>query len=267
MKRLLSITVLALTVLAITLLSLAPRAQAQSASEQALARDQFRTGVAAARGGHWEEAVDAFQRSLELAPRPMTMMNLAGALVQVGRLVEAAEAYRMFLAEATSGAAARVRGEAQSQLEALEPQIPHVRLHIFELADSDVVQLDEYQLSPAAIDAPLPVDPGHHVVTVSRNGTVLTTRELDIAAAEEATVEMRVDALPPPEDVVTPPDPLAPVPPASGGGSVFDDPVFWIVGGVVLAGLIGGGIAIGVATQPAPAPYFGNLPPHQIPLE
>ncbi|MFO0683889.1 MAG: tetratricopeptide repeat protein [Sandaracinus sp.] len=261
MKRLVSIVALAVFLLS------APRAMAQSASEQALARDQFRAGVAAARDGHWAEAVDAFQRSLELAPRPMTMMNLAGALVQVGRLVEAAEAYRMFLAEATSGAAARVRGEAQSQLEALEPQIPHVRLHVYELADRDVVQLDEYQLSPAAIDAPLPVDPGHHVVTVSRDGVVLATRELDIAAAEEATIDMRVDALPPVEDVATAPDPLAPVAPAQSGGSVFDDPVFWIVGGVVLAGLIGGGIAIGVATQPAPAPYFGNLPPHQIPLE
>lgn len=262
MRRLLSAVMLALALLSLG----APRALAQSASEQALARDQFRAGVAAARAGQWVEAVDAFQRSLELAPRPMTMMNLAGALVQVGRLVEAAEAYRMFLAEATSGAAARVRGEAQSQLEALEPRIPHVRLHVYELAESDVVQLDEYQLSQAAIDAPLPVDPGAHVVTISRDGAVIATRELQIAEAEEATVELRVEALPPVTDVATGPDPLAPVAPASGG-SVFDDPVFWIIGGVVLAGLIGGGIAIGVATQPAPGPYYGNLPPHQIPLE
>src|SRR5579859_3851715 len=108
----------------VVLLAIATSASAQSASEQSLARDQFRAGVAAAHDGRWPDAVDAFQRSLELAPRPMTVMNLAGALAQVGRLVEAAEAYRMFLSEATSGAAARVRGEAEAQLAALEPRIP-----------------------------------------------------------------------------------------------------------------------------------------------
>ena len=241
-------------------------AQAQSASEQALARDQFREGVRAAREQRWPDAVDAFQRSLELAPRPMTIMNLAGALAQVGRLVEAAEAYRMFLSEAQSGAAARVRGQAQAQLDALEPRIPHARLEIRGLLDSDTVTLDEYQLSAAAIGSALPVDPGEHTLTILREGA--EPRVVTFTAEEGVEAEVVLDAppdlgLPPPDGA---PDPLITPPPAQGR-SILDEPAFWIVGGVLLAGLVAGGVAIGVTTQGAPPPFFGNLPPHQVPVE
>jgi hypothetical protein len=258
---------LALT-LAMAMAMPAALAHAQSASEQSLARDQFREGVAAARAERWPDAVEAFQRSLELAPRAMTMMNLAGALAQVGRLVEAAEAYRMFLSEAQSGAAARVRGEAEAQLATLEARIPHVRLQIHGRLDSDTVTLDEYQLMAAAIDAPLPVDPGEHTLTIARDG--MEPRAVTFTAQEGVQSEVVLEAwpdlgaIPPgPEG----PDPLGDEPTPGASHSIFDEPVFWIVGSVVLAGLIAGGVAIGVTTQSAPAPYFGNLPPHQLPLE
>lgn len=240
---------------------------AQSASEQSLARDQFREGVRASREQQWPEAVEAFQRSLELAPRPMTMMNLAGALAQVGQLVEAAEAYRMFLSEAQSGAAARVRGEAQTQLDALEARIPHVRLQIHGRLDSDTVTLDEYQLSAAAVGSPLPVDPGEHTLTITRDG--FDPRAVTFTAQEGVQSEVVLEAWP---DLSASPhegegDPLAPPPPQDGNHSIFDEPLFWILGGVILAGVIAAGIGIGFATQSAPAPFFGNLPPHQLPLE
>jgi hypothetical protein len=251
-------------VLAILLVPLG--VQAQSASEQSLARDQFREGVRASREQQWPEAVEAFQRSLELSPRPMTIMNLAGALAQVGRLVEAAEAYRMFLSEAQSGAAARVRPEAEAQLATLEGRIPHVRLQIHGRLDSDTVTLDEYQLSAAAIGSPLPVDPGEHTLTIERDG--LEPRAVTFTAREGVESEVVLEAWPDlgvhdggESDV-----PIEETPPATSQ-SLFDDPVFWIVSSVILAGLVAGGVAIGVATQSAPPPFFGNLAPHQIPVE
>ncbi len=246
-----------------------PRAHAQSAGEQSLARDQFREGVRAAREQRWPDAVDAFQRSLELAPRVMTMMNLAGALAQVGRLVEAAEAYRMFLSEAQSGAAARVRGEAESQLATLEGRIPHVRLQIHGRLDSDTVTLDEYQMSAAAIDAPLPVDPGEHTLTIARDG--FEPRAVTFTAHEGVQSEVVLETWPDlgaraPDE--TGPDPLDTHGTEGGSGhSILDEPVFWIIGGIVLAGVIAGAVAIGFATQSAPPPFFGNLPPHQVPVE
>ena len=243
------------------------RAHAQSASEQALARDQFREGVRAAQEQRWQDAVDAFQRSLELAPRAMTMMNLAGALAQVGRLVESSEAYRMFISEAQSGAAARVRGEAEAQLHALEGRIPHVRLQIHNRLDSDTVTLDEYQLSAAAMGSALPVDPGDHTLTISRDGH--EPRSVTFTAQEGVQSEVVLEAWP---DLAATDhgegNPLEqPLPPPVESHTVFDEPAFWIVGSVILAGLIAGGIAIGVTTQSAPPPFFGNLSPHQVPVE
>ena len=249
----------------VMLLSVTAHASAQSASEQSLARDQFRAGVQAAQDARWADAVEAFQRSLELAPRVMTVMNLAGALAQVGRLVEAAEAYRMFLSEATSGAAARVRGDAEAQLAALEGRIPHVRLQIHGHLDSDTVTLDEYQLSVAAIDAPLPVDPGDHTLTIARDGR--DPRTLTFTATEGVESEVVLEAWP--DLAVHPdgsPDPLVTTTPLESH-TIFDEPWFWIVGGIVVAGAIAGIVVGVVATQPAPPPFFGNLPPHQIPVE
>lgn len=243
-------------------------AQAQSASEQALAREQFREGVRLSREQHWAEAVDAFQRSLELAPRPMTMMNLAGALAQNGQLVEAAEAYRMFIAEATSGPAARVRDEAQSQLATLEGRIPHVRLRVLGRQEGDVITLDEYQISSAALDTPLPVNPGDHVVTISRDGH--EPRSVPFSAEESVQSEVVLEAWP---DLSAPPptgdeaNPLAPTPPPAQGHSITDEPLFWIIGGVLVAGAIGAGVAIGVVTQSTPSAYVGNLPPYQVPVQ
>jgi hypothetical protein len=257
--------------IALALLLLAPATvAAQSASEQSLAREQFRAGVAAARGQEWDAAVDAFQRSYELSPRPMTMMNLAGALAQSGRLVEASEAYRQFLAEAQTGTAARVRDEAQEQLRALEARIPRVRLRVLNRRAGDVVTLDEYQISEAAIDQPLPVDPGEHSVTISREG--LESRTVPFTSEEGVLAEVVLEAWPDlgatdPAVVVAPEgDPLAPPPPVTGR-SVFEEPAFWIIVGVVVAGGVGVGVGVGVATQSPPPVYFGNLPPSQVPLE
>lgn len=258
--------------LAGALLSLAlltPRVcAAQSASEQSLAREQFRAGVAAARGQEWDAAIDAFQRSYELSPRPMTMMNLAGALAQGGRLVEASEAYRQFLAEAQTGTAARVRGEAEEQLHALEARIPRVRLRVLNRREGDVITLDEYQISDAAIDQPLPVDPGEHSVTISRAG--LEPRTVPFTSEEGVLSDVVLEAWPDlsaEDPTVTPEgDPLG-TPPPVAGRSVFEEPAFWIVLGVVVAGGVAVGVGVGVATQSPPPVYFGNLPPSQVPLE
>ncbi len=243
-------------------------ARAQSASEQSLAREQFRAGVAAARGQEWDTAVDSFQRSYELAPRPMTMMNLAGALAQSGRLVEASEAYRQFLSEAQSGSAARVRGEAEAQLHALEARIPRVRLRVLNRLETDVVTLDEYQISGAALDQPLPVDPGEHAVTITRAG--LEPRTVPFTSSEGVLSEVVLEAWPnlAADDPSAGPqgDPLGTPPPAVSR-SILEEPAFWIVVGIVVAGGVAVGVGVGVATQGPPPVYFGNLPPSQVPLE
>ena len=247
---------------------LAPTVHAQRASEAVLAREQFRTGVAAAREERWEEAAEAFQRSYELSPRPLTLLNLAGAYAQTGRLVESVEAYRMFLMERT-GVTARMRSDAEAQLADLEPRIPRARITVLGIAEGDVVRLDEYELSTASLEQPLPVNPGSHTVTLSRGEQepLVVPFGLDEGATEDVLVDARTLA-------------AAPVQRVDGGGgsdrgrdedaapgrSLVDDPIFWIVlvGGALVVGGVVTGVVIG--TQPG-ATTIGNLTPGQIAID
>lgn len=243
-------------------------AHAQTAAERSLARQQFQDGVAAARESDWERALEAFQRSYELLPRPLTLLNLAGAYAQTGRLVEAAEAYRMFQHE--EGVTDRQRRDAEDQLHEIEPRIPHVRLRILGIEEGDVVMLDEYQLSSAALDEAYPVDPGEHSATIERTGheprvVPFTARE---GVQQDVLIDVRAEnwaALT--EDAPPPPGGGGPIddgePPPST--SIAEEPAFWIVLGSIL---VAGGVAVGlgVGLTATPEPFSGNTSPFRVEL-
>lgn len=243
-----------------------PRAFAQRASEQVLAREQFRAGVDAAQAEQWETAVEAFQRSYELAPRPLTLLNLAGAYAQTGHLVEAVEALRMFLQE-RQGVTARMRTDAQAQLDELEPRVPRARIRVLGLEDGDVVRLDEYELSTASLDAPLPVNPGTHGVTLERPRAepIVLSFEVAEGVTEDVLVDARTLVQTPRSTSPIDGRSTSPTDPEPTSRSIFEEPAFWIVvGAVVLAGGVTAGVVIG--TQPG-ATTVGNLPPGQLVID
>lgn len=243
---------------------------AQRASESVLAREQFRAGVSAAREERWDEAAEAFQRSYELLPRPLTLLNLAGAYAQTGRLVESVEAYRMFLMERT-GVTARMRSDAEAQLADLEPRIPRARIRVLGISEGDVVRLDEYELSTASLEQPLPVNPGDHTVTVQRGEQepVVVPFTLDEGATDDVLVDVRT--LEATQTTTSSGTGSAGSSVVSGttpteSRSLIEDPIFWIVtvGAVLVVGGVVTGIVIG--TQ-SPSSTIGNLPPGQIAID
>ncbi len=252
-----------LTGLQLAQLAVPAPAEAQRASEAVLAREQFRAGVQAAQAARWEEAAEAFQRSYELSPRPLTLLNLAGAYAQIGRLVESVEAYRMFLME-RQGVTARMRGDAEAQLADIEPRVPRVRITVMGIHEGDIVRLDEYELSTASLEQPLPVNPGSHTVTLERPGHEPIV--VPFSTGESATEDVLVDgrAPEPAAGGIGPVDGRGPITPPQSR-SIFEEPAFWIVLGAVL---VAGGVVTGVVvgTQSA-SPTVGNLPPGQIVID
>lgn len=243
---------------------LVSRACAQRASEAVLAREQFRAGVQAAQDGRWQDAADAFQRSYELSPRPLTLLNLAGAYAQTAHLVEAVEAYRMFLME-RQGVTARMRADAEAQLADIEPRVPRARISVMGIEEGDVVRLDEYELSAASLEQPLPVNPGAHTVMLERPGhePIVVTFQ----AEESAVADVLVDGRAPEPDPDGPgpgpgPGPIGGEP--QGGRSILEEPAFWIVLGAVL---VAGGVVTGVVLGTQGSPTIGNLPPGRIAID
>jgi len=229
-------------------------AAAQSANEVNAARRLYRQGVRHTRAGHWQRAREAFEQSLSIVERPSTMLNLAGALVETGAMVEGAEMYRRYLSAATDD---RHRAQAQNLLDDLEERMPKMTLEVTGLGDGDRLELDGEELGTGVVGLPVPVDPGVHEVAVRRDGDTVAVTEFELGEREQETVALV--APPPPEPVNLMPDSLPEEhEEADSGGGVLSSPWFWIV--TLL--LVGGGVAVGVyfaTSDTGPDAHMGNV--------
>lgn len=254
-----------------------------SPAEASVARDQFKEGMEAGKTGRWEDARAAFQRSYDVWPRPLTLLNLAGAQAESGKLVLASESYRKFVREASApGADAKVaeqKAGAQQSLASIEARLPRVRVRVDGQQEGDTVEMDGQPLSNGMLGVYYPADPQEHHLTVMRGGAQVATTTFRLQ--EKETKDVALVAPPPAAPRATPaqkpdgaawfkPTPAQPRPAEqpSGGGSIFSSPWFWgITATVVAAGAVTGVVlATSSSGADAPAPYTGNVPPTRIVL-
>jgi hypothetical protein len=230
-------------------------ATAQSANELNAARRLYQQGVRHVRAGRWQLAREALERSLAIAERPATMLNLAGALVETGSMVAGAEMYRRYLRAAEND---RHRESTQSLLAELEERMPNFTLVATGLGEEDRLFLDGAEIGRGIMGIPVPVDPGDHEITVMRDGDTIAAVEFVAEEGEESPVSLRA---PEPEQTLDlTADPVsAPIrrEDEEGSGGILSSPIFWVV--TIL--LIGAGVAIGVvlATSGSDDGYLGNV--------
>lgn len=163
------------------------------------ARKIAEEGLSLFQGGQYAEALDRFERAGALVRAP-TMGLMAGrSLVKLGRLVEASERFlavtRMTLAKDASDAFRKAQVDAGKEREALSPRIPSVVLTL-DGADGATVTLDGNPVDAGRIGAGVPVDPGPHVVVVTRDKTSKTER-FQVKEGEEKRLALSVDVAPP----------------------------------------------------------------------
>jgi hypothetical protein len=149
------------------------------------AQQAFRAGVDAARQEQWIEARTSFEKAYALSPRPVVLINLAGAQARTGRLTEAAKNYRRILEDESSPETVPFRRAAADVLPPLEARIPHVRLRPSGLSPTDVIEIDGETVQAEAVGDGHPLDPGEHTLVVKHDGAerarvlfTLTEREL-----------------------------------------------------------------------------------------
>jgi hypothetical protein len=182
--------------LVIALLAVAPAsALAQTADSAAtaklpLARKLYDEGVEAANKGRWSLAYDRFKASYELAPRVLTLFNLAGAQSNTGRLVEASESYRRFLRDTSDGRYNDLRSDATNQLEVIDKQIAQVTVDVAHLEPDDVIMLDEIEFPHSALRTALPMNPGPHTARIQRGQNVIATRKIALSSGATETVQI-----------------------------------------------------------------------------
>ncbi|AKF06274.1 hypothetical protein [Sandaracinus amylolyticus] len=266
---------LATAPLLLALLVFAPTgapARAQDAAEtspsmQRTARSLYEDGVRAARARQWPEALDAFERSYALYPRPITLMNLAGAQRQTGRLVAASESYRRFLRDASERERSDYGAAIESALAAIDAQIAHATLRVDGLTSADRVQLDGEALDAHALGTEIALDPGEHRVVVARAEQTLLDHPFTLREGERAEVALEIPRAPVREPVPAPaevaqtavPAPPTTIPALHTEPASHDDPTPWIIVGVS-AGVVAIGVAILVGVLVSEG-SGGQLPP------
>lgn len=239
---------LGMLVLVAVALPAGARAQSSGASMTAAARDLYQQGVQAAGADRLDEAISYFERSYALAPRDATLLNLAQVEEQAGHLVAALDSYRRFLARADADMSARYGDRARASVASIEPRLARITVVTGGLREGDEILLDGATLARESLGVPIPVDPGHHEVTVRRGETSCGSAAATLTDGETADLEL---------DVMCALDPTAIPPPA------HDDTPLWVglgVGGGVL--VVGAIVLAVVLAAPAPEsamPFVGNV--------
>jgi len=171
-------------------LRLAPATvRADDVNRSASARALFEQGVSHTDKAEWAEAADAFRRALALRDSPVIRYNLASALRELGRLVEASELLHALVAG--SGVDAALRDNAQALLAELKPRIGRLTLHAPADLSITLLTLDAQPLEPAQLGLPLQVDPGtHHIQGESSRGR-LPLQEVMVAEGASVALMLR----------------------------------------------------------------------------
>jgi hypothetical protein len=148
--------------LSVSILLLAEPSRADgSAQADAL----FREGRKAMVAKDWARAAALLAESQRVSPAPGTLLNLALAETELGRLASASEHARAAREGlSASDDRARIAGDLHTSLERRVPKLVLVPAPGFP-ADASVT-LDGTEVRPASFQIALPVDPGRHEIVV-----------------------------------------------------------------------------------------------------
>lgn len=250
---------------ALVVLSLAGRASAQSDDAQRL----FEQGMKELEAHNYPVACDAFAQSHRIEPKPGKVFTLAACETEWGRLASAVKHYTEYLAIYRSlppdkqAAQGQRPNEAKRQRDAIEPQIPLLTLILPPSAPAPTrITVDGEPVDPARLSAPLPVDPGDHLIVTQAPTGQRSEARIHLEKAQRATLRLSVPApqptagnhAPAPSPAPEPGDGSAPKDGRSPGATASPSArtiVAFASGGVGLAALIVGGVTGGLAASKA----------------
>ncbi len=168
-------------------------ASAQTSEEIAGARAAATEGAKAFNEGRYADAVDMMTRAESIVHSPVQKLYLARSLVKLGKLVKARETYlkirRAGVAADASEAVRRAVGDAEKELQLLEPRLPYVTAAAQGAGPLPVtVTMDGVAIPQALLGVPLPIDPGKHVFQAFAEGKKSLEKSLTIAEGARETV-------------------------------------------------------------------------------
>jgi hypothetical protein len=148
------------------------------------ARALFEQGVAASDGGRYADAVQLFERSMQLRASPVVLRNLAIAYRGVGRLIDAARAFEQYFANPGARATPEDLAQLRAEFEGIVRDIPELRFEVSPGAAT--LSVDGRAVSDRT--AALRIDPGTHVIEAGAEDFSPQRIELQLQRGERRRV-------------------------------------------------------------------------------
>jgi tetratricopeptide (TPR) repeat protein len=224
-KRLLVALLLALVGIA----AAAPAGAKPTKQEQVMAKKAAQEGKKHAKKGDWEEAREAWQKSLDLNDTPGVRIELATAEAKLGRLLLAEEHVKKAIEHPKLSPGHKRK--AQKTLKELDDKIPTLSLE----PPSDFsgkIFVDDEEHAAASLSEPLRLDPGEHVVRARAKGYKPFTESVVLEEGDRKNIVILLTELPKPAPAPPPAEK-----PAQASGST-QRTLGWVsiaIGGVGLA--------------------------------
>lgn len=195
------------------------------------AREQFAQALALQTGGDWAGALTLLKAVAAVKSTPQVRFNIALCEERLGRLVAALGDYELAATDAQAENAEQVGQEVDARLELLKARVPRVIVSRGQGAEAATISLDGVALGDAVLDAPLPVDPGPHVVEGTAAGYKPFKESFRMAEQQSTTIQVKLE--PVIADLPPPPPPRV--------TSQRLQTVGYVVGGVGIGSLIASG--------------------------
>lgn len=257
--------------LLLLLLSMSSGARAEEdALHSASARALFEEGVKLADAGQWNDAAERFQRALSLRDSQVIRYNLAAALVELGRVVEASEMLRQV--QRGAGDDPELRTQAEQQLALANSRLARLTIRVEGELGGREVSLDGRTLSSALVGVAIPVDPGSHAVKLLAGDTELDAQSVQLPDGASTAITLSGELVPTPQQaarsmVAEQPAPVMHDEPAPEQRSKRR--LWWGIGGaavvVISAAVVGAVLASNKSASPSA--FQGNFEPGSIPVE
>jgi hypothetical protein len=219
-------------------------------ADRTTARALAAEGYEALERRDYKIAEDRFRRADALVHAPTIVVDRARALVGLGRLVEAFEAYQLVIREGVPANAPsswkQAKTEAEKEVGAIERRLAWIVLRV-EGPNDPRVTIDGVTLPNASLGARRAIDPGRHNVRVTADGFVSAGRSVTLSEAQEVAITLKLEKPPEVELQETPVAAQKAPPQAENKRSPVPMWVAFGVGGAGLTfGAITGGIALGM---------------------
>lgn len=161
-------------------------ADAPSPSAAGEAGKHFQRGVTMYNEADYRAALVEFRRAYEIAPNSAVLYNIGETYYQLQNYAAALVALGRYLSE--SGPTAPHRREVEQTLDTLQTRVGKVAVTTTQVGCD--VTVDDELVGKTPLDEPVLVSIGRRKITVLRDGRVIETRFVDVAAGDTVKVAL-----------------------------------------------------------------------------